>query len=113
MLAAGLRLASRIFDTPAFRRIVTGYRKPASEPIDDQAWVDHILSTANITWHPVGTCRLGSDENAVVDPQLRVRAVTGLRVVDASVMPTVTSSNTNAAAIMIGAKAAEIIRRAQ
>ncbi len=110
-LVEGLRLASGIFETPAFQRIVTGFRKPAAPPANDQDWVDHIRATANITWHPAGTCRMGSDEGSVVDPQLRVRGVAGLRVVDASVMPTITSGNTNAATIMIGEKAAEMIRQ--
>ena len=110
-LVEGLRLASGIFERPAFQRIVTGFRKPAIAPANDQDWVDHIRATANITWHPAGTCRMGSDEGSVVDPHLRVRGVAGLRVVDASIMPTITSGNTNAATIMIGEKAAEMIQR--
>ena len=112
-LVAGLRLASAIFEAPAFRRIVSGFRKPAVPPASDLDWVDHIRATANITWHPVGTCRMGFDEGSVVDPQLRVRGVAGLRVVDASIMPTITSGNTNAATIMIGEKAAEMIRQSR
>ena len=111
-LVDGLRLASGIFETPAFQRIVTGFRKPEAEPKNDQGWVDHIRATANITWHPAGTCRMGADKGSVVDAQLRVRGVAALRVVDASIMPTITSGNTNAATIMIGEKAAEMIRRA-
>jgi choline dehydrogenase len=73
--------------------------------------MDHLRETLSITWHAAGTCRMGGDEAAVVDPALRVRGVEGLRVVDASVMPTTTSGNTNAATIMIGEKAAEMIRQ--
>jgi len=60
-------------------------------------------------FHPVGTCRMGSDATAVVDPELRVRGVEGLRVIDASVMPTVTSANSNAASLMIGEKGSRLV----
>jgi choline dehydrogenase len=72
-----------------------------------------IRSQASTLWHPAGTCKMGQDEQAVVDPQLRVRGVEGLRVADASVMPTVTSGNTVAACFMIGAKAADLILAGQ
>jgi choline dehydrogenase len=62
-------------------------------------------------FHASGTCRMGSDSNAVVDPQLRVNGVSGLRVIDASVMPTMTSANTNAATIMIGERGAALVRQ--
>ena len=108
-LVGGMRLVDRIFQSPAFAAIVTGPRSPRVPPTSDRGWIDHIRANAVITWHPVGTCRMGSDAGAVVDPQLRLRGVGGLRVADASVMPTTTSSNTNAPTIMIGEKAAEMI----
>jgi choline dehydrogenase len=110
-LVGGMRLVSRIFGSDAFRAIVTGPRLPATLPTTSEGWIDHIRANAVITWHPVGTCRMGSDADAVVDPSLRVRGIQGLRVVDASVMPTTTSTrgNTNAPTIMIGEKAADII----
>jgi choline dehydrogenase len=72
---------------------------------------EHVRATAETIYHPVGTCKMGQDEMAVVDAQLRVHGIKGLRVVDASIMPTITSGNTNAPTIMIGEKAAEIIKQ--
>lgn len=72
---------------------------------------DKIRQEADTIFHPVGTCKMGADRAAVVDAQLRVRGVSGLRVADASIMPTITNGNTNAPSIMIGEKAADLIRR--
>lgn len=83
---------------------------PGPDASDPKA-LRSFLSTAAVTYfHPVGTCRMGSGAESVVDPQLRVHGLDGLRVADASVMPRVVSVNTNAAAIMIGEKAADLIR---
>jgi choline dehydrogenase len=68
-----------------------------------------IRRNASTTWHPTSTCRMGIDERAVVDPELRVRGIDRLRICDASVMPTMTSGNTNAPAVMIAEKAADLI----
>ncbi|MNJ63106.1 Alcohol dehydrogenase [acceptor] [compost metagenome] len=76
---------------------------------DDQQIEKVIRERADGVYHPVGTCRMGSDVASVVDPQLRVRGVQGLRVVDASVMPRVVAGNTNAPCMMIGEKAADLI----
>ncbi|HZV38870.1 MAG TPA: GMC oxidoreductase, partial [Pseudoxanthomonas sp.] len=83
---------------------------PARVDLDDAALVAFIRAKAETVYHPVGTCRMGSDAYAVVDPQLRVCGVDGLRVVDASVMPTLIGGNTNAPTIMIAERASDLIR---
>jgi choline dehydrogenase-like flavoprotein len=80
-----------------------------TDGMSDAQWEHHIRSRADTIYHPVGTCRMGTDALAVVDPQLRVRGLDGLRVADASVMPTLVSGNTNAPTIMIAEKAADLI----
>jgi len=76
---------------------------------DDEALKEHIRRNAGHRSHPVGTCRMGHDALAVVDEQLRVRGISGLRVADASVMPDVPSGNTNLPAIMVGERAADLV----
>ena len=112
-MVAGLRLASRVLDQEPLARLggtphACGHLR--FDGSDDAAVREFIRERADIIFHPVGTCRMGSDAGAVVDPQLRVRGVEGLRVADASVMPTLIGGNTNAAAIMIGEKAADLVQ---
>ena len=85
---------------------------PAQTPRTEAEFIDFVRSRAETVYHPVGTCRMGSDDAAVVDPDLRVRGVSGLRVIDASVMPSLPSGNTNAPTIMIAERAADLIRNA-
>lgn len=86
-----------------------GEISPGLEYFDDGSIREVLPNIVHSVYHPVGTCRMGSDERAVVDPQLRVRGIEGLRVADASVMPSITGGNTNAPSIMIGARCAELI----
>ena len=106
---AGMKLAREIAARPAFAR----YVKREVDPGPDYRTDDELLACAReiggTIFHPTGTCRMGVDDGAVVDPRLRVRGIEGLRVADASIMPTIVSGNTNAAAIMIGEKAAAMI----
>jgi choline dehydrogenase len=92
---------------------MTSFQMSEVAPGDDRTTDDEILDwvkkAAETTYHPVGTCKMGSDPMAVVDAQLRVHGIAGLRVADASIMPTLTSGNTNAPSIMIGEKAADMV----
>jgi choline dehydrogenase len=82
---------------------------PGADRTTDDEILDWVRNAAETTYHPVGTCKMGSDPVAVVDSQLRVHGITGLRIADASIMPTLTSGNTNAPSIMIGEKAADML----
>lgn len=110
-MVSALKYVNRLFGMPALRAITLGDRSPEPVPSDDAGWEAYARAKTMVAYHPVGSCRMGSDEGAVVDPACRVRGIGGLRVVDASVMPQITSGNTNAATIMIGEKIAETIRR--
>ncbi|CAG9175743.1 GMC family oxidoreductase [Cupriavidus respiraculi] len=114
-MVAGLRVVRRIFAQPALaafggETLCPGHLRDGIERDDTEALRALVRARADTIYHPVGTCRMGVDAGAVVDPQLRVRGVQGLRVVDASIMPTLIGGNTNAAAIMIGERAHDLIR---
>lgn len=110
MSIRGLKLAQEIMSQPALRPFVLAERLPGPQVRSDQDYFDYACRHAKTDHHPAGTCRMGSDAGAVVDPMLRFNGIAGLRVVDASIMPQVVSSNTNAATIMIAEKAADMIR---
>ena len=109
LLLKGARWQQRIMESAP----LDGVRGKMLHPVradDTQALIEDIRNRADTQYHPVGTCRMGVDDRAVVDPQLRVRGIAGLRVADASVMPTVVGGNTNAPTIMIAEKAADLLR---
>ena len=105
-----MRLARKIFAMPAWASHSGGELRPGADKTGDSELADYARATAGTVFHPVGTCRMGVDPTSVVDPRLKVRGVAGLRVIDASVMPTITTGNTNAPTIMIGEKGAAMIR---
>jgi choline dehydrogenase len=104
-----MRITRRIMTAPAMRNIATDEVAPGVNFQSDDELLDWVRKNAETTYHPVGTCKMGSDPMAVVDDQLRVHGMEGLRVADASIMPTLTSGNTNAPSIMIGEKASRMI----
>jgi choline dehydrogenase len=107
-----IRIARSIMHAPAMAGMQVSEIAPGSAAESSDEILDWVRKAGETTYHPVGTCKMGSDTMAVVDDQLRVRGISGLRVADASIMPTLTSGNTNAPAIMIGEKAADMVLRA-
>jgi choline dehydrogenase len=108
-LLAGLKKAMAVADAPAFRSVSDGLHHPLRNA-SDESLMDHIRKSLETLYHPVGTCKMGQDQMAVVNEELAVRGVKGLRVIDASIMPSIISGNTNAPAIMIGEKGADLLK---
>ena len=109
LLMDGIALAREIMASPPMAGEVTGELEPGMDFRDVDALRRELPNRVATVYHPVGTCRMGSDERAVVDPRLRVRGVSNLRVADAAIIPSITGGNTNAPCIMIGEKAADLI----
>jgi choline dehydrogenase/4-pyridoxate dehydrogenase len=111
-LRDGVRLFREVASTPALAAFIAREATPGPDITSDAALDAYIAKTAITVHHPLGTCRMGSaaDPGAVVDPELRVLGIDGLRVVDASVMPDLVGGNINAAVVMIAEKAADLIR---
>jgi choline dehydrogenase len=110
VLVEGVKLARRFAQTQAFAAFRGEEVLPSTQAQSDEAIALYIRNTAETLYHPVGTCKMGNDPMAVVDTNLRVYGVEGLRVVDASIMPTIVRGNTNAPTIMIAEKAADLIK---
>jgi choline dehydrogenase len=108
MLAA-LRMIRKVAAQPALAQHIVRETRPGPSAADDDALLDHVRKTGQTSYHPIGTCRMGNDAHAVVDSSLRVHGIDGLRVCDASIMPTMVGSNTNAPSIMIGEKASDLV----
>ncbi len=104
-----VRIARAIMTAPAMTPFQVSEIVPGVDRTTDDEILDWVKKAAETTYHPVGTCKMGSDPMAVVDAQLRVHGIAGLRIADASIMPTLTSGNTNAPSIMIGEKAADMV----
>jgi choline dehydrogenase len=112
LTVAAIRIARAIMTAPALAPMKVSELAPGAARATDDEIIAWVKEAAETTYHPVGTCRMGADALAVVDHELRVRGIEALRVADASIMPTLTSGNTNAPTIMIGEKAADMILRA-
>lgn len=111
-LVDGIRMTRRIVESPALQPYVERVNQPNWADSDEQL-LEFARTTGRTVFHPCGTCKMGNDGMAVVDDQLRVHGIQGLRVADASIMPTLVSANTNAASIMIGEKASDLILKSR
>ena len=110
VLVSGLKLLREIYRQPSFRDLVTGEEYlPGNELTSDAALAQFARTKGGTVFHASGSCRMGGDARSVADPQLRVRGVDRLRVIDASVMPAMVSTNTNAATIMIAERGAALV----
>ncbi|MGH7096835.1 MAG: GMC family oxidoreductase [Stellaceae bacterium] len=110
-IVAGLKLCRQVLEQPPMRRYIAEEFQPGPKVASDEELLAYARARGGTVFHPTSTCRMGSDPLAVVDAALAVHGLTGLRVADASIMPTVVSGNTNAATIMIGEKCADLARR--
>jgi choline dehydrogenase len=108
-VVTGLQVLRRVMSQPVMRMLIAEEHAPGPQCQSDTDLLAYARNTGTTVYHPTSTCRMGPDAAAVVDERLRVRGFEHLRVVDASIMPTVVSGNTNAAAVMIGEKGSDMI----
>jgi choline dehydrogenase len=111
VLVTGVKMAREIAAAEPLARYCVSEARPGKQAMSEDAIRAEILASVNTLFHPVGTCKMGTGESAVVDPELRVRGLANLRVADASVMPTIVGGNTHAPVVMIAEKAADLIRQ--
>jgi choline dehydrogenase len=104
------KMVRRIFSQPAIARHVESEVFPGADIQSDDEILGYVRNSGATVYHPIGTCKMGSDPMAVVDPQLRMHGLPGIRVIDASVMPRMVSANTNSATLMIAEKGADMIK---
>ena len=109
---AAFRIASQIAATDPFRSLISEQLRPGPDVKSDEQIADYVRQFGSTVFHPCSTCRMGEDDNAVVDSQLRLRGIDGLRVADASVMPAMPSPNIHPATIMVAEKGSDIIASA-
>lgn len=110
-LIKGCRRIRQILNGPAFEPYRIGERLPGPDVQSDAEWRDYLRQTAFLGYHPSGTCKMGNDALTVTRPDLTVHGIDGLRVADASVIPSLTSGNTNATVMMIGERAADFVQK--
>jgi len=109
----GIKMARRTAAAPQLSKWILGEERPGPKATNDEALIEYLRANGATAYHPVGTCRIGTDAaQSVVDPELRVHGLTGLRIADGSVMPTIASTNTNAICIVMGERVADFIQRA-
>jgi choline dehydrogenase len=108
-IIAGLKQLRQVMNQPVMRKLIAEERAPGENIVSDADLLEYARNTGTTVYHPTSTCRMGPDPSAVVDERLRVRGFERLRVIDASIMPSLVSGNTNAAAVMIGEKGSDMV----
>ena len=109
-MIAGLRYGRRALQAPALKDLLEPEQSPGLDTDTDDGLAQYARNAAATMWHCAGTCRMGADDQSVVDPSLNVRGVDGLRVIDASIMPNLPSANTNAPTLAIASKGLELLK---
>ena len=112
VLLAGIKAIRVVTASPSFQKLIVRETRPGPEVTGDDDLMHYIRETTQTTWHASGTCKMGHDDMAVVDPELRVRGIAGLRVIDSSIFPTIPSSNTNVPTIAVAEKGSDLVLKA-